>query len=359
MEKDKRLKIDRLQVEGFKSIRKMDLEMRDINVLIGGNGSGKSNLLSLFELFRVSTTDWREFFKRKGGANTFLFYGSKVTKSINVKYVFNDLAYSFSLVDSLPDDLDYENITLRKVENNQEKILFNTNVNDNRIFDKRKYNDWWKLVAFSGMVFHFNDTSETSGIRRSSNIHNSTNLNPDGSNLASILYRFSQKDSDLYNLIIDTIRLAAPFFDDFILEPTGENNDYLLLNWREREQNSVFGPHQLPDGLLRFIALTTVLFYETKLWRLIIIDEPELGLHPFAIELFASMVREASHHAQIIIATQSETLLRQFEPEDIIVVEREDGESKFKRLNSDELSEWLEDYSIDELWEKNVLGGRP
>ena len=93
--------------------------------------------------------------------------------------------------------------------------------------------------------------------------------------------------------------------------------------------------------------------------QLIIIDEPELGLHPFAVELFASMVREASHHAQIIIATQSETLLRQFEPEDIIVVEREDGESKFKRLNSEELSEWLEEYSIDELWEKNILGGRP
>ncbi|WP_207636006.1 AAA family ATPase [Desulfofarcimen acetoxidans] len=161
-----------------------------------------------------------------------------------------------------------------------------------------------------------------------------------------------------YRRIISTIRLMAPFFDDFELVPSKYNQNYILLNWKERGSHPdlIFGPHQLSDGTLRMMALVTLLL-QPELPNLIIIDEPELGLHPYAITVLASLLRSASAKTQIIVSTQSVTLIDQLELDDLIVVDRKDNQSVFKRLASHEFEVWLEEYSLGELWEKNVLGG--
>jgi predicted ATPase len=179
----------------------------------------------------------------------------------------------------------------------------------------------------------------------------------DAGNLAALLLRFREYHNTAYQRIIKTIRLIAPFFDDFVLEPRANN---VILNWQGKDSDQVFGPHQFSDGTLRAICLTTLLLQpEYELPQLIIVDEPELGLHPYALNVVAGMFGKASYHTQILISTQSTSFLDNFNPEDVITVDRVGKESEFKRLNSEELEAWLEEYSLGEIWEKNIIGGGP
>lgn len=181
---------------------------------------------------------------------------------------------------------------------------------------------------------------------------------PDAGNLAALLLRFREENNSSYNRIIKTIRLIAPFFDDFILEPDVANR--VILNWREKDSDRVFGPHQFSDGTLRAICLATLLLQpEDELPELIVVDEPELGLHPYALNVVAAIFGKASYHTQILISTQSSSFLDNFNPEDVIVVNREGKESQFKRLNPTDLEAWLDEYSLGEVWEKNIFGGGP
>ena len=154
--------------------------------------------------------------------------------------------------------------------------------------------------------------------------------------------------------------MIAPFFDDFDLAPSAENGRDIILNWRHVESSQVFGPHQLSDGTLRAICLVTLLLQpEDELPGLIVVDEPELGLHPYALNIIASLFNKASHHAQVLVSTQSSSFLDNFTPEDIVVVGRNDKESTFRRLDAAELEAWLDEYSLGEIWEKNVIQGGP
>ena len=197
-------------------------------------------------------------------------------------------------------------------------------------------------------------------MRKTANLHDNRYLRADGSNLAAFLYLLREKHEDSYTFLRNTIRLVAPFFDDFILEPLALNPDTIRLEWKHVGTDAYFDVSSLSDGTLRFIALATLLQQPVELRpSVILLDEPELGLHPLAITLLASMVKSASVDTQVILATQSPILLDHFEPEDVLVADREDGATKFTRLNSDDLAIWLKDYSIGELWEKNHFEGRP
>ena len=183
---------------------------------------------------------------------------------------------------------------------------------------------------------------------------------PDGSNLVSILYYLRKKHRISYNLVQKTVRLVAPFFEDFVLNPLALNPDMIALQWRQKGSDEYFDMAHFSDGSLRFIALATLLLQPEILCPSVtLIDEPELGLHPFAITILASLIKRASVHTQIIVATQSSLLLDHFEPEDVIVTNRINGQTEFKRLNREAPDTWLEDYSLGELWEKNEFGGRP
>jgi predicted ATPase len=178
--------------------------------------------------------------------------------------------------------------------------------------------------------------------------------------LAPFLYRIKLRSPQHYERIVSTVRQIAPFFDDFVLEPESRNRDYIRLSWKDLDSEHVFGPHQLSDGTLRAIALVSLLRQpENELPSLIVLDEPEIGLHPWAVEIVASLVRSASVHRTIIVATQSVSLVNFFAPEDVVVVTREECQSHFERLDPKSLKAWLDDYLVGDLWEKNVIGGMP
>ena len=214
----------------------------------------------------------------------------------------------------------------------------------------------FKLLQ-SCAVYQFHNTSETARIRQRWSIEDNRYLREDGANLASFLLRLKETESIYYQRIVETLRQIAPFFLDFVLEPV---NNYVILQWRESKSDLIFSSHQASDGTLRTMALVTLLLQpENDLPDVLILDEPELGLHPYAINIIGGLINSISHYTQVILATQSPLLIDCFEPEDIIVIERKDRQSYFKRLSRENLELWLDEYSLSELRNKNIIGGRP
>lgn len=351
--------LNRIVIKGFKSIREAEIELRDLNVFIGANGAGKSNFVSLFKLLREIIEQRLQVYTGARGADYFLYGKRKITSLIHIEFHLD--GYSKYVMDLQPSFDD----TLGIVDSWQDDEISNLAQN---IKDKRdKIPALLEMSSILGnltntirqwRVYHFHDTSEEAKIKYQNDIDDNRQFREDGSNLAAFLYRLQQTAPDSYHKIVRTVQQVAPFLGDFQLQPSALNPEKIRFEWRDNETDDYFNAHSLSDGTLRFICLATLLLQPTPP-PLIIIDEPELGLHPFAINLLASLLRSASLDSQVIIATQSVTLVNQFEPEDIVVVERQDKQSIFKRLDSASLEHWLEDYGIGELWEKNVIGGRP
>ena len=212
----------------------------------------------------------------------------------------------------------------------------------------------------SWRVYHFHDTSDTAGVKRLGSLQDNIYLRSDASNLAAFLFKLKADYPEVYQQIIKVIRLALPYFADFVLNPQtlSSGEEQIRLLWQQNDSDYPLWPSQLSDGSLRFICLVTALMQPLPP-STIIIDEPELGLHPYAITLLGGLLRSAATRMQVIISTQSVTLLNEFQLDDLIIVERKDGASTFRRMNSADYSQWLEEYSVGELWEKNILGGRP
>jgi predicted ATPase len=367
-------KLNRITLKGFKSIREMDLPLGSLNVLIGANGVGKSNLLSFFRLLNaLGEQNLQLFVGKQGGANALLHHGRKRTPQLEAKMYF-DIAsgkntYAMTLIGVAPDDLMFadEEVTFEPTKAKPKQTVLGGGHRESRLPEtvdsgnKTAQPVKWSLDRWR--VYHFHDTSEEAPIKQKCSVKDNRLLRTDGANLAAFLYMLRTAHPTRYARIRDTVRMAAPFFDDFVLEPDALNPSYIDLEWRERGWDTPFFAHNLSDGTLRFIALATVLLQPPDLPTMphtILIDEPELGLHPYAITLLADMMRAASVSAQLIVSTQSITLLDELaEPAEVVVVEREKGQSTFRRLEPEKLEGWLEEYSLGELWEKNVLGGRP
>lgn len=361
--------LQRLKINGFKSIKNMDLELRPLNILIGANGAGKSNLISFFKMLNeMMAGRLQQYIGISGYAQSLLHFGPKVTPQIEATLEFSvdngTDTYKLRLFHAAGDKLIFAEETLYFLQTGRsfprEDVLGaghqETKINEaaDRNIETAKM---LKFLLNRCRVYHFHDTSSTAAVRQSCYVGDERWLMPDAGNLAALLLRFREDHNIAYQRIIKTIRLIAPFFDDFVLEPRGNN---VILNWRERGSEQVFGPHQFSDGTLRAICLTTLLLQpESELPELIIVDEPELGLHPYALNVVAAMFGKASYHTQILISTQSTSFLDNFNPEDVITVDRVDKESQFKRLNPEELEAWLEEYSLGEIWEKNIIGGGP
>ena len=360
--------IDYIQIEGFKSIKKMEMALLPINILIGSNGSGKSNFISFFKLISAIFNKGLQKYVKEEKPDNLLYFGRKQTKVMLGKIIFtndgeHNNAYIFELAQTnegglylLSEGSGYD----VSVENDIHNYYYNS------ILDESKFaNDTWKrqriLQAYISAlkVFHFHDTSSTSYLRKESDINDNRYFKPDGRNLPSYLYLLKTDHPKIYSRIEKTIQSIAPYISKFILEPqrrAGQEEE-IELRWVDKgDEESDFSAYQLSDGTLRFIALA-VLLMQPKPPDVIIIDEPELGLHPFAIGKLAGMVQAASAKCQVIIATQSPGLISHFSPEDVIVMDKskEENQTIFKRLNSDELSMWLNEYTLGDLWERNII----
>jgi predicted ATPase len=363
--------LERIILNGFKSIKTMDLELRPLNVLIGANGAGKSNLVSFFKLLNeMMAGRLQQYIATSGRAQSLLHFGPKITPQIEAQLEFevdNGMdTYTLRLFHAAGDTLFFAEETLSFLQTGYSSPKTDSLGAGHQETKLSEAADGGTQTAKAlrfllnrCRVYHFHDTSSTAGGRQSCYVGDNRWLMPDAGNLAALLLRFRQENGgSAYQRIVKTIRLIAPFFDDFVLEPDASN--YVILNWQEKESDRVFGSHQFSDGTLRAICLTTLLLQpEDELPELIVVDEPELGLHPYALNVVAAMFGKASYHTQILISTQSSSFLDNFEPEDVIVVNRQGKESHFKRLNSPELADWLDEYSLGEVWEKNVIGGGP
>jgi predicted ATPase len=364
--------LDYITIKGFKSIASVEkLALGSTNLIIGPNGSGKSNFIGVFSfLHEIREGRLNDYVRKAGGAEQLLHFGSKVTDEIFIKISFRQAVNKYELTlkptedDSLypADETAYfwrkkgysqpYSRSLRSRESGQE-----AGISDPKA---ERIAGWVRIRLGRWRLYHVHDTSDTSPLRKTAKLNDNEFLRPDGSNLSAFLYLMLKKHPNEYSLIRRTIQRVAPFFDDFQLRPDPLNEEAIRLAWKHKNSDQYFGVSSLSDGTLRFIALAT-LFLQPETYRpsVILVDEPELGLHPHAITLLASLVKQVSQQTQVILSTQSSLLLDHFQPEDVLVADRVEGQTQFTRLDSARLSTWLEDYSLGQLWEKNELGGRP
>ncbi|NLM16608.1 MAG: AAA family ATPase [Candidatus Riflebacteria bacterium] len=359
-----RRQLSRIVLKGFKSIRECDLELKDLNVLIGPNGAGKSNFISFFHMMRETLQgNLQLYVGKQGGPDSILYFGRKTTESLHAEVYFGNNAYKCTLEPTKDNRMMFsQEVLWWNAFGGKEENLGSGHFESNLNTQKKPTNiyDYIVPIMKNWHLYHFHDTGETSLIKQRHGINDNLYLRPDARNLAAFLYFLKKHHPDNYQCILETVNLVAPFFGDFLLRPHPDNKEQIELEWIEKGHDIPFKAHMLSDGTLRFICLATLLLQPEELMpETILIDEPELGLHPFAISMLASLLRSASATSQIIVSTQSVNLLNEFSAEDVIVADRADEHTQLKRLDSDTLRIWLEDYSLGELWEKNILGGRP
>ena len=365
-------KVEKLVIKNFKSIRETEVELRDINILIGANGVGKSNFISFFRMLNAFVEqEFQKHVKKEGGANNLLFFGRKYSEYIESKVFFSPNVYEFRLIPDNQDNLffEYERVGFYTSQGYWDYDDIGKNEYESKLPEAAK--ETGKVggpsksyYVFNSMktwkVYHFHDTSNESPMRRACNINDNKFFRENASNLPAFLYLLQKRYENNFKQIERNLRKVAPFFEKFVLEPDRIDNERIRLEWKHRDSDEYFNASHLSDGTLRMLCLLTLLLQpEEFLPSTILIDEPELGLHPAAIKLFSEIVKTISPKTQIIMSTQSATLISHFEPEDIIVVDVENNQSVFRRLKKEDLEDWLKEYSLGELWEKNILGGRP
>lgn len=355
--------MDSISVKGYKSFKDITVSLNRINILIGSNGAGKSNFLSLFELLGNA---YDGFLARSvaisGGVDKFFYKGRKETDRISIDVREGKNSYVLDLMES-DGTLIVENEKLG-YSSNPGKYTYKTISNYKTETNLKDYNgavsgDYIQQYMSQIKKFHFHDTGRTSPFTGESNIVNdSYMLYSQGGNLAAFLYGIKNNNSMVYRRIVRVIQSVAPFFHDFYLMPNESGG--VRLQWKDKFSEMIYGPNDLSDGTVRFIALT-VLFMQPELPKVIVIDEPELGLHPVAIEKLAGLIKSAANRGtQVIAATQNAELISNFQPDDILTVDQRDGQSQIRRLNGDELSQWLNDYTLGDLWKQRIMrGGQP
>ena len=358
-----------LSVAGYKSIKEDAIELGALNVLIGGNGVGKSNLISVFKFLREIYDGNLQSYVAVNGANALLHFGRKNTDSIKVKLAFEDTGtpysnfYSIDLIPTNADALVFHHESTgfqnsSRFSSPTWDVLNSGHAESELPTSIARVARYVSEDMASYRVYHFHDTSNGAAVKQTKDLEDNRFLQVDAGNLAPFLYWMKQKYPDHLNAIEHSVQQVAPFFDRFDLAPLKSNEEKIRLEWREKGSEQAFNAHQLSDGTLRFMCLATLLL-QPELPRMVLLDEPELGLHPAAIVLLAELLKEASQRTQILVATQSVTLVNQLEQNCIYVADRIEGATKVKSLEKEDLSQWLERYALGELWEKNLIGGRP
>jgi predicted ATPase len=363
--------LDQITIQGYKSIRELkEFKLGKLNVLIGANGAGKSNFVDFFRMLRaMAEGGLRPFVTNSGGGDGFFFNGPKETGQISAELSFGQNAYRFSLSPTVDSEIMVKN----------EASLWRGGYGSWREHGgggKEASLKSWKgakshrgdYLSIDGNVFesisswvvyHVHDTSPTAPMRRECPVTDFRELRSDASNIAPFLYNLKQKHPSRYQRICETIQLIAPFFADFLLESEKKGeNEVMRLQWKQQGSSFPFQPWQFSDGTIRFICLATALLQPSPP-STIVIDEPELGLHPVALEALSALIHETSSRTQLLISTQATSLLDHFDAEQVIVVERSEGASVFRRLEAADLEQWIADFSVGELVRKNIIETGP
>lgn len=365
MSAPERRPLEEITLIGYKSIRELksfSLKQR-LNVLIGANGSGKTNFIRFFELLghlMDPNKGLQNYVSARGRADAFLFRGMKVTPEFkaHLKFGLNEYKFTLRAADDrslffAQESAPFEGPRYGSIENDQgnghkESALLRKTCSKSEEWVKHTIRDW--------RVYHFHDTSPSAPVMGLCNVVDNDVLHGNAANLAAFLMGMARSHPQNYAQIEETVRQVAPFFGAFVLKEVAPGQTQLL--WKDRYSDLLYYPHQLSDGTLRYICLATLLLQPNPASTLVI-DEPELGLHPYAIKLLASLLHEAAQRAQLIVSTQASLLVDELTPQQVIVVNHRDGETLFERQDSARLREWLKEYTLGQLWEKNELGGLP
>ena len=388
------MKLREISLKGYKSIDGevgQTISFGDVTVLLGANGSGKSNLVSFLNMLNFMATGALNQYIGRQGVSSVLFYGPKQTKSISFELKFASdeqiQSYSVNLAYSFQDRLFISSEKVTSDDKIAQQVYYNPSIEDFKdVFSRLQVKE--DVVSIGSgesalqqdtrearrtlcdflssiHVYQFHDTSDTAKMKDRAYVDAAKYLYSDAGNLAAFLKMLKDHPpyKKYYDRIVRHIQRVMPQFADFDLESLPGAKDYVRLNWKDASGvEYLFDPHQISDGSLRFMALATLLLQPPDLLpKFIVLDEPELGLHPAAIAELGGMVKIAAQNTQVLLATQSTRLVDEFSPEELVIVERDEQKrcSVFKRLDAEQLEDWLARYSLSELWEKNVLGGRP
>jgi predicted ATPase len=369
--------LETLNLHGFRSIKQLEnFTLAPITVLVGANGSGKSNLIGLFRMMNyVMQRGLQTFLQDGGGASNFLHFGPARTRFLSANLTFRSDAglntyrceLTFAAVDRLM--FVHEEVQFQRNGANYPRMIpIENNEPSESTLSRRDLDPglqptetFIRKFLNKVRVFHFHDTSTTSRMRNYCDETDAPYLRAEGGNLAAVLLRLRKEFPANYRRIEAGVNTVFPELSGFFLEPTAGNGTKLLLRWHPTSNpTEIFGPAHLSDGTLRMIALVTLFNLPEPMapW-MIVLDEPELGLHPAAEAYLASLIRSASTQTQVLLSTQSATLVDHFKPSEVVVAEMRDGTSTFSRLDAEKLGHWLKRYTLGEAWRKNVFGGRP
>jgi predicted ATPase len=357
--------IEQIEFKNYKSIKDATVKLTNLNILIGANGAGKSNFISFFNFFNYYIRDvvkqvklFDDYVARSGGADKFITFGEL---SLEFEITLTQPSvwkYTLQFYKSLDQWLS----RIDPGDNNLNDQITNTSTFE-EIYNKDKEHQAFlaRLQDFLqkiGAGFHFDRARDDSPMNATLDSNDHWYLRSDGGNIAGMLKRINKEYPKYYDLIVQTIRMVVPDFLDFVIH---HDTEYIQLEWLNKYYpDKPLRAHYLSDGSLRFICLATLLLMPVELQpEVIIIDEPELGLHPYAISILADLIWRASQNKQLIVATQSPLLLERFTADDIIIVDKDDKYSQFKRLNEKDLGAWLEKYNPAELWQRGIIGGQP
>ena len=371
--------IESVRIKGFRSLADVEIDnLSPATVLIGPNGSGKSNFIRFFEMMRSMTARPRrlaEFVALHGGADDQLFGGAQDSPRMKAKIFMRTERgredYRFSLAHAHPDRFVFTDEAFRFNRGGRGAEAtwrrLGSGHSEARIVEiaRRGKSAGAKSRTVREIIhllrhctsYQFHDTSNHSNLKKKWDVEDSTDLRADGGNLAAILYRLKDEDLPRFESICQYIRHALPIFDRFEIK---ERYGKVSLRWKSKWIDKTIGAHLTSDGSLRFFALVTLLNLPPEMLPdMLLLDEPELGLHPAAVGLIGEMIKILAKERQVVVATQSPLLVDEFDLDEIVVLELREGRTRVRRFDGKKYGRWLERYSTGQLWEKNLLGGRP
>lgn len=375
-----------IRVEGYRRLLSVALEMRDLTVIIGSNGVGKTSFLDVFSLLAASAKG--QLLERISGGLEGLLTRDKangLTISLEMSVpTYAPLKYHLELIpvrgssyeitqESLtqqnnPDavqpmkfidshrlNIRYFNVQTHRLEPpDWEHDHFETSLSQVPKMYQQSENLRKRLASCT--YYGALDISSRSPVRLPQEMRPAKLPGANGEDLVSCLYDLRETNPDRFEMVEDTLAAAFPDFERLSFPPVAAGK--LTMTWKDKNFSKPIYVHELSEGTLRFLWLVTLL-QSTELTSITLIDEPEVSLHPELLRLLADLMREASKRTQLIVATHSDRLIRFLKPEEVLVCDAEDGLTTMTWADTMDLAKWLAEYTLDELWSMNLMGGRP
>lgn len=377
--------LSHLHIRGYRRLHKVDLDMRPFSVLIGRNGSGKTSFLEVLSLLAASANgQLASRVSELGGLADVL--SRDLAKGIEL-----DVASPVTGQEPLTYHLRLESrgqgywiqreaLTQKRGQAMPFKFIEAEN-GGVRFFDTREaklVKPEWALdpleTALSQVPKMFREPEEFRHTLARTTFYASLDVGPrsavrlpqqmrpvtlpgaQGEDLVPCLYSLRENDPARFEVLEDTLAAAFPDFERLGFPPAAAG--MLSMTWKDRNYSRPMYMHQLSEGTLRFLWLAALLG-SRDLPPITLLDEPEVSLHPEMQSLLVQLFREASRRSQIIVATHSDRLVRFLQPQELVVLEVEDGAAQLRWADTLELDDWLADYSLDELWRTRQLEAVP